>query len=113
MVDCADARDRARFRGGAADRALHEVPYEHGVLPSGEGTGPYLAFLRTPDRKSVPDRVHLDLLPHPGDDKAAEVSRLRALGATDLGLGQGEVPWTCLTGPEGQSVLRPRPVLTP
>jgi len=41
---------------------------------------------------TVPDRVHLDLLPYPGDDKAAEVARLQALGATDLDLSQGRRP---------------------
>ena len=46
---------------------------------------------------------------HPGDDKAAEVARLRVLGATDLDLGQGDVPWTCLADPEGHEycVLAP------
>jgi hypothetical protein len=68
---------------------------------SPKAAGPYLEFLRTPGLKTVPDRVHLDLLPYPGDDKGAEVARLRALGATDLDLGQGDVPWTCLTDPEG------------
>jgi hypothetical protein len=29
------------------------------------------------------------------------VARLRDLGATDLDLGQGDVPWTCLADPEG------------
>ncbi|OEV12621.1 VOC family protein [Streptomyces nanshensis] len=101
VVDCADPRALARFWDEATDWSLHEVTGEHAVFRSAEGTGPYLEFLRTPDRKSVPDRVHLDLLPYPGDDKAAEVSRLRALGATDLDLGQGEVPWTCLADPEG------------
>jgi Glyoxalase-like domain len=33
--------------------------------------------------------------------KAAEVARLRTLGATDLDLGRGHVPWTCLADPEG------------
>jgi len=37
----------------------------------------------------VKNRVHLDLRPYPGDDQAAEVARLRALGATDIDLGQG------------------------
>jgi len=36
----------------------------------------------------VKNRVHLDLRPYPGDDQA-EVARLRALGATDIDLGQG------------------------
>ena len=82
---------------------------DQAVLRSAKGVGPYLEFLRTPDAKSVPDRVHLDLLPYPGDDRAPEVARLRALGATDLDLGQGEVPWTCLSDPEGHEfcVLSP------
>ena len=33
--------------------------------------------------------------------KAAEVARLRALGATDVDVGQGDVPWTVLADPEG------------
>ncbi|GGR78423.1 hypothetical protein GCM10010236_36490 [Streptomyces eurythermus] len=70
-------------------------------MRSAKGSAPHLVFVRTLDVKTVPDRVHLDLLPYPGDDEAAEVTRLRALGATDLDLGQGDVPWTCLTDPEG------------
>ncbi|WP_433477323.1 VOC family protein [Spirillospora sp. CA-142024] len=30
-----------------------------------------------------------------------EVARLRALGATDVDLGQGDVPWTVLADTEG------------
>lgn len=101
VVDCADPRAMARFWGEAVDWSLHEVTGERAVLRSAKGVGPYLEFLRTPEVRSVPDRVHLDLLPYPGDDKAAEVARLRALGATDLDVGQGDVPWTCLADPEG------------
>ncbi|NEB03867.1 VOC family protein [Streptomyces sp. SID13726] len=102
VVDCVDPRAMARFWGGSLDWTLHEVTDDHARLRSAEGVGPYLEFLRTPDAKTVPDRVHLDLLPSPDDDRAAEVARLRALGATDLDLGQGDdVPWTCLTDPEG------------
>lgn len=101
VVDCVDPRAMARFWGEATDWTLHAVTDDHAVLRSAEGVGPYLEFLRTPGVKTVPDRVHLDLLPYPGDDKAAEVARLRALGATDLDLGQGDVPWTCLADPEG------------
>ncbi|MFJ8133953.1 VOC family protein [Streptomyces hydrogenans] len=109
VVDCADPRAMARFWDEAIDWTLHEVSEEQTVLRSSKGAGPYLEFLRTPDVKTVPDRVHLDLLPYPGDDKAADVARLRALGATDLDLGQGDVPWTCLTDPEGHEfcVLAP------
>ncbi len=101
VVDCVDPRAMARFWGEATDWALHEVTDDHAVLRSAKGVGPYLEFLRTPGAKTAPDRVHVDLLPYPGDATAAEVARLRALGATDLDLGQGDVPWTCLADPEG------------
>ncbi|MFI9832365.1 VOC family protein [Streptomyces sp. NPDC051913] len=101
VVDCADPRAMAGFWGEATDWTVHEVADDHASLRSAKGTGPYLEFLRTPDPKTVPDRLHLDLLPHPGDDKETEVSRLRTLGAADLDIGQGDVPWTCLIDPEG------------
>jgi predicted enzyme related to lactoylglutathione lyase len=106
VVDCADPRAMARFWGEATDWTLHEVTDDHAVLRSAKGVGPYLEFLRTPGAQTVhvPDRLHVDLLPYPGDDKAAEVARLRALGATDLDLGQGDVPWTCLADPEGHEL---------
>ncbi|MFC9283702.1 VOC family protein [Streptomyces collinus] len=109
VVDCADPRLMARFWGEALDWTLREVSDDHAVLRSAQDVGPYLEFLRTPGVKTVPDRIHLDLLPYPGDDKAAEVERLRALGATDLDVGQGDVPWTCLADPEGHEfcVLAP------
>ena len=94
VVDCADPRAMARFWGEAMDWTLHEVTDDQAVLRSAKGVGPYLEFLRTPDVKTVSNRVHLDLRPYPGDDQEAEVARLRALGATDLDLGQGDVPWS-------------------
>ncbi|MFF1275405.1 VOC family protein [Streptomyces marokkonensis] len=109
VVDCADPRAMAAFWGEALDWTVHEVTDGHASMRSARGTGTYLEFLRTPDVKTVPDRVHLDLLPYPGDDRAAEVARLRALGATGLDIGQGDVPWTCLADPEGHEfcVLAP------
>ena len=100
VVDCADPRAMARFWSEATDWVLHEVTEDQAALRSAKGVGPYLEFIRTSDAKTAPDRVHLDLLPYPGDDKAAEVARLRALGATDLDLGQGDASWTCLNDPE-------------
>jgi hypothetical protein len=101
VVDCADPRAMARFWGEAIDWTLHKVTGDEAVFRSAKGVGPYLEFIRVPGVKAVPDRVHLDLLPYPGDDKAAEVVRLRALGATDLDVGQGDVAWTCLEDPQG------------
>jgi predicted enzyme related to lactoylglutathione lyase len=110
VVDCADPPAMARFWGEAMDWTLHEVTDDHAMLRSAKGVGPYLEFLRTPDAKTVKNRTHLDLRPYAGDDQAAEVARLRALGATDVDLGQGDVPWTCLADPEGNEfcVLGPR-----
>lgn len=101
VVDCLDPRAMARFWGEAMNWTPHEVTDEHALLRSARGVGPYFTFLRTPGAKTVPDRLHLDVLPHPGDDREREVARVRALGARDLDVGQGDVPWTCLTDPEG------------
>jgi hypothetical protein len=109
VVSCADPRAMARFWGGAMDWTLHEVTGDHARLRSAKGVGPYLEFLRTPGGKTVWGRVHLDLKPYPGDDHGAEVARLRALGATDADVGQGDVPWVCLADAEGNEFC----VLTP
>ncbi|REE97353.1 VOC family protein [Thermomonospora umbrina] len=101
VVDCADPRAMVRFWGEAIDWTVHEVTDDHAVLRSAEGVGPYLEFRRTPEAEIVGNRVHLDLLPYAGDDQAAEAARLRALGATDVDLGQGDVPWIVLADPEG------------
>jgi predicted enzyme related to lactoylglutathione lyase len=109
VVECADPRALARFWDEAMDWTLHEVTGDHAVLRSAKGVGPYLEFLRTPGVKTVKNRVHLDLRPYPGDDLAAEVARLQALGATPADVGQGDVPWTVLADPEGNEFC----VLTP
>lgn len=109
-VSCADPRAMARFWGEAMDWTLHEVTDDHARLRSAEGVGPYLEFRRTPAVTALPGRVHLDLMPYPGDDQAAEVARLRAMGATPADVGQGDVPWVCLADSEGNEfcVLAPR-----
>ncbi|MFD0683373.1 VOC family protein [Actinomadura fibrosa] len=101
IVDCADPRAMARFWDAAIDWTLHEVTDDHAVLRSSKGVGPYLEFLRKPDARSWWNRIHLDVMPYAEDDQEAEVARLRALGATDVDLGQGDVPWKVLADPEG------------
>ncbi|MEV0063538.1 VOC family protein [Nocardia sp. NPDC050718] len=109
VVDCGDPRAMARFWGAAMDWTVHEVSDDFATLRSAAGIGPYLEFLRKPEPKTVRNRLHLDLRPYPGDDHTAEVDRLRTLGATDLDIGQGDVPWTVLADPEGNEFC----VLTP
>jgi hypothetical protein len=101
VVDCADPRAMARFWDEAMDWTLHEVTDDHARLRSAKGVGPYLEFLRTPGVTTWWNRVHLDVAPYPGDDQEVEVARLRALGATDADVGQGDVPWKVLADPEG------------
>ncbi|MEU7141568.1 VOC family protein [Nocardia sp. NPDC046473] len=101
VVDCADPRAMARFWGEAMDWTLHEVTDDHATFRSSKGVGPYLEFIRRSGVPTVWNRIHLDLLPYAGDDQAAEVARLRTLGAIDRDLGQGDVPWTVLADPEG------------
>jgi hypothetical protein len=101
VVDSADPRAMARFWGNAMDWTVHEVADDNAVLRSAKGVGPYLEFIRTPEVKSVWNRVHLDIRPYPGDDPAAEATRLRTLGATAIDLGEGAVSWTVLADPEG------------
>jgi predicted enzyme related to lactoylglutathione lyase len=110
VTDCADPRAMARFWGQAMDWTVREVTDDFAWLRSAKDVGPYLEFVRTPDVKTVKNRTHLDLAPYTGDDQAADVARLRALGATDVDLGQGEVAWSCLADPEGNEfdVLTPR-----
>lgn len=110
VVGCEDPRAMARFWGEATGWTLHEVTDDHARLRSAEAVGPYLEFVRTPGGTTATSRVHLDLMPYPGDDQAAEVERLRALGATDADVGQGDVPWICLADTEGNEfcVLSPR-----
>ena len=74
-----------------------------------DGIVPDLMFLKVPERKVVKNRLHLDLRP---GDQAAEVSRLEALGARRVGIGQGEVGWVVMADPDGNEfdVLQP---LTP
>lgn len=110
VVDCEDPRAIARFWDEAMDWTLHEVTDDHALLRSAKDVGPYLQFLRTPHLKDMWNRVHLDLVPYPGDDQAAEVARLEALGATLTDVGQGDdVHWKVLTDPEGNEfcVLAP------
>ncbi|MEU9078287.1 VOC family protein [Kitasatospora sp. NPDC004745] len=110
VVDCTDPREMARFWDAAMDWTLHEVTDEFASLRSAAGVGPYLEFVRTPDAKTVWNRVHLDVRPYPGDDPAAEEARLRALGATDPGIDQSAISWTVLADPEGNEfcLLSPR-----
>jgi hypothetical protein len=73
--------------------------------------GPYLDLHRVAEPKAAKLRVHLDVAGYPDDDQAAEVERLRGLGARSIDLGQGDVRWEVMADAEGNEfcVLTSRP----
>jgi Glyoxalase-like domain len=110
VADCADPASMARFWSQAAGWTPHESGEGFASLRSPSGVGPYLEFVRTPDVKTVKNRMHLDVRPYPGEDHLAEAKRLQDFGAVPADIGQSEVPWVVLADPEGGEfcVLTPR-----
>lgn len=101
VVDCEDPRAMVGFWGEAIDWTVHELTDVYARLRSSKGVGPYLEFIRTYGEPAAWHRFHLDLAPYRREDKAAEVARLQALGATLADVGQGEVSWTVMADPMG------------
>ena len=68
---------------------------------------PTLLFTRVPERKTVKNRLHIDVSPIDSTQED-EVARLLALGATHVDIGQGQQKWVVLADPEGNEfcVLR-------
>ena len=78
-----------------------EVVREQGTVPRlvGVAGSPPIDFLLVDEPPVGKNRLHLDLR---GRDQAAEVARLRALGATPADVGQGpDATWVVLADPEG------------
>jgi Glyoxalase-like domain len=102
LTDCADPAALGRFWTEAAGWPVAYAEEYITGLRAPSGVGPYLEFLRVPDVKTVKNRLHPDVAPYPGADPAAEVARLRQLGATPADVGQsGDENWTVLADPEG------------
>jgi predicted enzyme related to lactoylglutathione lyase len=101
IIDCDDPARVARFWAEVLGWTVQD---NHGVLWMSESGAPFpdllLVFVAVPERKSVKNRIHLDVSPV-GCDRDEEVARLVALGATPVDVGQGEAPWVVLADPEG------------
>ena len=101
VVDCASPAALGTFWAAALGYLMH------GPTPTVEdafvaiidplGVGPELGFQRVPEPKVGKNRVHLDLRV---TDRAAEVARLVALGATS-GTTYHDGAWTVMADPEG------------
>jgi hypothetical protein len=110
VVDATDPPALARFWSQAAGWPPVGSGERWSSLRSASGRGPFLEFVRADEPKQVKNRLHLDVAPYPGEDHAAEVARLRVLGATPADVGQRGVSWAVLADPEGNvfCVLTPR-----
>ena len=110
VLDCADPEVIAPFWSAATGWTVLGQDDEGVWLRDTSGRGPYLDLHRVTEPKTAKLRVHLDVAPYASDDQRAEVDRLRALGATDIDIGQRDVSWVVLADPEGNElcVLSPR-----
>jgi predicted enzyme related to lactoylglutathione lyase len=110
VLDCADPEAIAPFWSAVMGWPIERRAEDFASLRRPDGTGPWLELIRRPDVKEVKLRVHLDVAPFAGDDHAAEVARLVALGASTVDVGQEDVTWEVLADPEGSEfcVLSPR-----
>ena len=100
IIDCNDPRRVADFWAATLGWTVQQ---NDEVFWMSESGAPFpdllLVFVPVPERKSVKNRIHLDVNPS-GCDQAEELERLLALGARQVDVGQGDVPWIVLADPE-------------
>jgi predicted enzyme related to lactoylglutathione lyase len=70
------------------------------LLHPGSGDGPNVSLDRVHSKLQIPPRIHLDLY---ADDQAAEVERLKALGATEIHWDKrpSDADYVIMADPEG------------
>lgn len=100
-IDSAEPRSLADFWTKALDleiEADHEGFYMI-LRPRANKSQPYIGLQKVPEERAGKNRVHIDF---GTDDRAAEVARVVALGATEVS--EHVMPgltWTVLQDPEG------------
>lgn len=100
VIDCSDLAAMAAFWGGLL--GMEETGRDddwRDLQPLG-GRGPVLSFQLVPERKTIKNRIHLDLdVP----DIHAAGERARALGAVPAGepMGNPDAPFQVWHDPEG------------
>ncbi len=105
--DCADPRRMVEFWCAALGYVIDEIDDDDAYAVDPTGRGWPLLFQTVPEGKAVKNRLHLDL--RPPDSMAAEVERVKALGATEFRfVEEGGSFWTVMLDPEGNEfcVLR-------
>ena len=111
-VDSHDPKRLAEFWSSLLGWDITYDEDDEVVIEPSEGSGqrdicPDILFGKSPDEKTVKNRLHLDLRP---EDQDAEVQRAVDLGAERVDIGQdGSESWIVLADPEGNEfcILRP------
>lgn len=94
--------DHLEIAPAAVDRDERRAAMRRGAVPTS------IVLALVPEPKTTKNRLHLDLTPVDVTHEV-EVTRLLALGATRVDVGQaGDEPWTVLADPDGNEfcVLR-------
>lgn len=114
-IDCENPQQLAQFWAAALDweiTSADEIEVCIELLDGSPEVGrtPDILFLKNPEKKSVKNRLHLDLRPA---NQEIEVARLESLGAKQIEIGQSDyegTSWVVMADPEGNEfcVLRPR-----
>ena len=114
VIDAHDLTALADFWAGALRWSVLSTREREVVVGPDVNAPIGLCFMPAGEtRKSVKNRVHLDLTTTP-DDRDAEIERLLGLGARRVDIGQtGEESWDVLADPEGNEfcVVRPKSTL--
>ena len=100
VFDCADLDAMAAFWGGLLEMKPTSRDDDWIDLEPLAGAGPVLAFQLVPERKTIKNRLHLDL-DVPDIEEAGE--RARRLGAAPAGepMGDPRAPFQVWRDPEG------------
>lgn len=103
--DCSDGERLARFWSSVTG-----FPWSKNDMPGNpfwvvgdpDGTAARLVFVEVPERKTVKNRVHVDLMPTE-DSRLAELDRMLSYGATIVDDRRELSPggWIVLADPEG------------
>lgn len=106
-IDCHNPTALAQFWAEALgwkigeEATENEAYIESKLGPTNIDGYPDLLFIKTPDKKSVKNRMHIDLRP---EHQMQEIERLEKIGATRIEIGQSSdlnTTWVVMADPEG------------
>lgn len=106
VIDCAEPRRLAEFWSAVLGWPVSDDSDDEEVEIRPAGTEmkssvvPSILFIPVPEPKALKNRLHLDVSATDSDQET-ELSRLLALGARRVDIGQGEPTWYVLADPEG------------